>query len=1404
MGRRDPGPSGKRSTQAIPPAAPAPDLSFRRSQLLLECTRLVFRATHESALVDALCALLVHPGLYTKAGITFGDAKPKAAAGRVSFPLRLKGRTAGVLALSMADERQPDATELEQLQALADDLSCAIERLRNDAPGDALATSERRLRETFEQAGVGITRIDMNGRFIEVNQKFCEMLGYEHDDLVGRPTRDFTVPEDFGAGPAFRAQAQLGRASVLSGEKRYVRKDGTHLWVRRTLTAARDENGNFRDAISVVEDITERKVAEEAARTERTLLRTIIDAVPHYIYVKDADGRFTLANSAWLEGRGLKLDHVRGQTVYDVFPQEFAASMDAQDRPVLDDGTSIVDVEQRTVSKAPDGTLLPARWSLTTKVPLRDAAGKVVGLVGISRDITAAKRTEKELRDYVERFEIAARATSDVLWDWDLAAGTLWWGEAFETLFGYSRQEVGNSISSWTERIHPEQVDDIGRGIHEAIDDGSTFWTADYQFRRADGTYANVFDRAYIIRDEHGRAVRMLGAIMDITDRKRAEEAMRRERALLRTIINALPDYIHVKDAEGRVQLGNTAWLKARRVTAHEVQGKTVFDIFPAALAQRMHEQDRDIIASGKGVSEQESRVHLLDEGGNPLERWSSTTKVPMRDDDGNTVGIVGISRDITSRRRMERERAMEHVVARELSESRSIEDTMPRLIRTVCEAMGWTYGAHWTRDDTSDGLRRAAWWCEFDPQFEPDDAVYWDVIATPHAGGLLGRAWLEQRATWVTDIAQMETFRRKASCLKFGFRSAYAFPIVTQDERLGVVEFFSRELREPDEALLEVSGAISNQIGQFIRRKQAEESLQESEQQLRAMFDYADVGIVVTSLDMRYLRVNDKYCEIIGYSRDELLRMQASDVNLESNVGEMLSLRQRMVKEDIPNVTMEKQLVRKDGTTVWVSLANSLVRASDGAAPYFIAVIQDISESKRASEALKESEEQFRKLAHYDILTTLPNRALFYDRLGHSIAQAKRNRWALAVLFIDVDRFKHVNDTFGHAAGDVLLKQVSERLTRCVRSDDTVGRLSGDEFSIVLSRLAAPEDAATVAKKIVEELNRPFLLEGAELFVTASIGITVFPTDSTDQDTLIRNADVAMYRAKDRGRNNYQFYTPEMNRRTREMLNMEGELRRALERDELVLHYQPKVSLTTGRVTGVEALMRWLHPERGLISPGDFMPLLEETGLIVQAGEWVLRTVCQLLKGWQHDGTCMLPVAINLSARQFLSPELGKTIRLALQESGVNPSLLEVEITESAIMADTAEATRTLEYLEALGVNSAIDDFGTGYSSLAYLKRFPLRALKIDRSFVRDVTTDPDDASIIKAVISMAHSLGLNVIAEGVETEDQLEFLIGEGCDEVQGFLFSRPIPNDECAVLLADEQRMAAIIAAIRNRRS
>ena len=601
------------------------------------------------------------------------------------------------------------------------------------------------------------------------------------------------------------------------------------------------------------------------------------------------------------------------------------------------------------------------------------------------------------------------------------------------------------------------------------------------------------------------------------------------ERNLLRTIIDAVPDLIQVKDEHGRFCLANRAWLSARGLSRLEdVQGKTVFDVFPAEVAQRMHDQDARIMRSGEPVIDEETLVLLFGPDGRPFRRWSVMSKVPMRDETGRITGIVGISRDVTMRRRLERERGLAHAVSLVLADSNNVQATLPVLMRTICEAMDWVYGARWIWDGASSNLRRAEWWSEREPDFDPADRHGWLELVTQSRGGIVRTAWFDQRPTWVADIEQVDTFRRRASCMRLGWRSAFAFPITADDERFGVMEFFGREVREPDEALLQVSGALAAQIGQFIRRKQAEEALADSEQELRAIFDNANVGIVVSGLDMRYLRVNDRFCTMVGYAREDLLRMRIPDLNLESNVGGLTESRERrIVAADEESMTVEKQLVRRDGSLVWVSVASSLVRAGDGSPRYFVAIIQDISEARRAQVALMESEEQFRRLAHYDSLTGLPNRSLFHDRLAHAITQARRNHWTIAVLFFDADHFKDVNDTFGHAAGDELLQQVAVRATGCIRAEDTIGRLSGDEFAIVLSRLHETGDAARVAGKVVEEMGRPFQLASTVINISASVGISLFPLDATDEDALMRNADHAMYRAKELGRNTFQFYSP-------------------------------------------------------------------------------------------------------------------------------------------------------------------------------------------------------------------------------------------------------------------------------------
>jgi diguanylate cyclase (GGDEF)-like protein len=432
--------------------------------------------------------------------------------------------------------------------------------------------------------------------------------------------------------------------------------------------------------------------------------------------------------------------------------------------------------------------------------------------------------------------------------------------------------------------------------------------------------------------------------------------------------------------------------------------------------------------------------------------------------------------------------------------------------------------------------------------------------------------------------------------------------------------------------------------------------------------------------------------------------------------------------------------------------------------------------------------------LAYHDALTGLPNRPLFIDRLIVSLAQAPRAKQKLAVFFLDLDRFKDVNDSLGHSVGDALLKAVAERIRSCVREGDTVARFGGDEFTLLVPRLEHVEDVGKIAQKILETLKIPFLIADRELFAPASIGISIYPGDGTDAETLVRNADTAMYRAKEQGRDNYQLYAPAMNVRALERLALENMLRKALAQQELRVFYQPMVDLRTSTIVGVEALVRWQHPELGLLSPAHFISVAELSGLIVPIGNWVLRTACRQTRQWQKRFGFPMRVSVNLSARQFQQPDLAIQVLRALQDSGLEPSALDLEITESSAMQNAENTIHALRDLKALGIRIAMDDFGTGYSSLSYLKRFPIDTLKLDKSFVEDVCTDSSDAAIAEAVVLLAHSLNLSVVAEGVETEEQLEFFRRLGCDHIQGYLFSAPVSAVELEALLVENRAVTA----------
>jgi diguanylate cyclase (GGDEF)-like protein len=451
-----------------------------------------------------------------------------------------------------------------------------------------------------------------------------------------------------------------------------------------------------------------------------------------------------------------------------------------------------------------------------------------------------------------------------------------------------------------------------------------------------------------------------------------------------------------------------------------------------------------------------------------------------------------------------------------------------------------------------------------------------------------------------------------------------------------------------------------------------------------------------------------------------------------------------------------------------------------------YLAMVELKDRERRAQEVLREKELRLRAMSQHDVLTDLPNRLLLKDRLIQAISRARRNRNQLAVLFLDLDGFKHINDSLGHPIGDKLLQSVAACLSACVRKSDTVSRHGGDEFVIVLSQVTRVADAAISAAKIISELKREHSIGEHCLRVTVSIGISTYPGDGEDGETLLKNADTAMYRAKEYGRDNYQFFTRDMGFQAVERQSLESQLRYALERQELLLHYQPKVNLKTRAITSVEALVRWQHPERGLLLPGQFLTIAEDTGMIVAIGQWVLREACRQTREWLDAGLLAVPVAVNISSVEFRSDQFLEGVQVALKNARLDPRYLELELTETVLMRHAESAAHAIEQLKAIDVRLAVDDFGTGYSSLSYLTRFPTDALKVDQSFVRDIIVSAHDAIVVSAIISMGKSLKHRVIAEGVETPEQLAFLQAHGCDEGQGYYFSRPLVAQQFAKLL------------------
>ena len=681
------------------------------------------------------------------------------------------------------------------------------------------------------------------------------------------------------------------------------------------------------------------------------------------------------------------------------------------------------------------------------------------------------------------------------------------------------------------------------------------------------------------------------------------------------------------------------------------------------------------------------------------------------------------------------------------------------RLLTTITDNLvGMLYrcrvDAIWTMEYVSEGCHKLTGYRPAELVF--NTRVSYDQITLPEDRADVGRAIhaaLESNTSFEVEYRIRRADGRACWVLERGVG------IRSKDGRLAWIEGYIQDISE---------------------RMAANEMLREAVRRYSSIFEHATEGIFQTTPDGRYLNANPALARIYGHVSADALIDHLQDISRQLYVQpERRTAFVRLMQEHGVVRNFESEVYRVDGSVIWISENARAVRNVDGSVQFFEGTVIDITERRQ-----HEAELEYQ--ANHDSLTGLPNRSLLRDRIEQAIAKAQRDAMRVAVVFVDLDHFKLINDSLGHHIGDRLLLEVADRLMACVRSHDTVARQGGDEFVLVLTEQHDADETLAIVKRLLEVISQPWVNDGQEYGLGCSIGISCYPQDGDDPDALLRCADIAMYKAKTSGRSTYHVYTPELNQAVSERLELENSLRHALERDEFRVYYQPRVDVASGRIIGAEALIRWDCPGKGLIPPDRFISIAEETGLIIPIGQWILQEACRQNRAWQRAGLPSISVSVNLSPIQFRHAGLVQSVADALQQAELDPAWLELELTESFVMHDAERINVAMQALKALGVDIAVDDFGTGYSSLSYLKRFPVDRLKVDKSFVRDIDNDPDDAAIVRAIITLGHALGLKVVAEGVETHAHLAFLQQHGCDELQGYYFSRPVPAAEMEALL------------------
>jgi diguanylate cyclase (GGDEF)-like protein/PAS domain S-box-containing protein len=1058
----------------------------------------------------------------------------------------------------------------------------------------------------------------------------------------------------------------------------------------------------------------------------------------------------------------------------------------------------VADVMHNTVPTIPPGTtLLDAAMAMQSQgsrhLAVVNGDGTLLGMVqqhslmarlgtALERwylhDLDATQRSEVALAD--QRYHMAADAAQLGYWEYDIAHNRISYSGQLQQMFdGRTTPATGPvGIQALFDRIHPDQTVQVQRIVSLALlslDPQASPIDTKYQMKCHDGSWRWVHTRGRVVkRDAAGLPTHAMGVTMDIQQHKADEAALVRanqEISRRQAMLELLSDSVNRSPVVAIVWSLSEGWpvdFVTQNVSqwgydrAEFMAGGLLYEslVHPDDLP-RINKEIADYLAIGQDSYDQRYRVRAASG------RWiwlEDHTRI-QRDASGQVTRAHGMLTDVTEQYTQQRAEQVERNFLEGMARGVDLKELLTTLLAAYEELLPDTMGSVLLLDNAGQHVHNLA-----APSLP---ATYTQAIEGAAIGpqvGSCGTAAYRGETVVVADIATDPLWADyKSLALAHGLKACWSVPFKnSQGKVMGTFALYSLEPRAPRPHEIKTLEHTAYLTGLAVERAHDQATLSK----LWLAVEQSPHSIVITDLKSRIEYVNQAFYAATGYSPQEVLGSNPS--LLQS--GKTDPLTYEMMWEHLrQGKPWQGEFInrRKDGTEYVEAVRLSPVKQHNGTVTHYLAIKEDITQRKAA-------EQQIHKLAYFDALTGLPNRLLLADRFNQALSMAKRQSEPMTLMFLDLDHFKNVNDTLGHPAGDALLVEATRRLSATVRAGDTLSRQGGDEFVLLLPDCNALQ-AAHVAQKLMDSMVSVMHIEGHDVAITLSIGIAIYPTDGTDFNAMSKSADVAMYRAKEEGRNGYRFFTSDMQVRSSRTLTLESHLRRALERNELQLVYQPQVSLANGQLVGVEALLRWHHPTLGVVSPVEFIPMAESSGLILPIGEWVLRTAAQQLKDWMNQGLGRFAMAVNLSAVQFRDATLSTLVASVLHELTLPPDCLELELTESVAMSDPLGAVVAIDELNALGVHMAIDDFGTGYSSLSYLKRFKVDKLKIDKSFVQDITTDPDDKAIASAIISLASSLGLRTIAEGVETPGQLAWLRMQGCDEAQGYFFSPPVSATE-----------------------